>query len=54
MSDTDNLKTFYDLMMMKSKPSAKDEWLAKIRERQRRERKEELYSCSMKSRNTNS
>ena len=54
MSDTDNLKTFYSLMMMKSKPSAKDEWLAKIREHQRRKRKEELYSCSMKSRNTNS
>jgi len=53
MSDTDNLKTFYDLMM-KWKPSAKDEWLSKIRERQRRERKEKLYSCSMKSRNTNS
>jgi len=54
MSDTDNLKTFYSLMMMKSKLSVKDEWLAKIRERRRRKRKEELYSCSMKSRNTNS
>ena len=53
MSDTDNLKTFYGLMM-KSKQSVKDEWLAKIREHQRRKRKEELYSCSMKSRNTNS
>lgn len=54
MSNTDNLKTFYNLMMMKSKTSAKDERLAKIRELQRRKRKEELYSCSMKSRNTNS
>ena len=53
MSDTDNLKTF-DGLMMKSKQSTKGEWLAKMRERQRRERKEKLYSCSMNSRNTTS
>ncbi len=43
MSDIDNLKTFCSLVM-KSKLSSRDEQLAKIRERQRRERKEELYS----------
>ncbi len=41
MSDTDNLKVFNDL---ETKSSAKYEQLAKIRERQRRERKDELHS----------
>ena len=49
MSDTSNHKTPYGLAI-KLKPSAKDEQLAKIRERQRRQRKEELYSYSKKSR----
>ena len=49
MSDTSNQKTPYGLAI-KLKPSAKDEQLAKIRERQRRQRKEELYSYSSKSR----
>lgn len=43
MSDIDNLKELYDFVM-KLKPCADEEWLAKIRERQRRERKEKLYS----------
>jgi hypothetical protein len=41
MSDPDNLKAINDLVMQ---PSAEYERLAKIRERQRRERKDELYS----------
>ena len=45
MSDTDNLKAFNDLVM---KPSAEYERLAKIHDRQRRERKEELYSYHTK------
>lgn len=53
MSDTNNIKASYD-SAMKSKLSAKDERLAKIRERQRRERKEELYSYTTKSNKTNS
>ena len=53
MSNTGNLKTFYGFML-KSKLNAKDERLAKAREHQRRERKEELYSYRLKSRNTNS
>jgi len=49
MSDTSNQKTPYGLVI-KLKPSAKDEQLAKIREHQRRQRKEELYSYPTKSR----
>lgn len=41
MSDTDNLKDFNALVI---KPGTEYERLAKISERQRRERKEELYS----------
>jgi hypothetical protein len=41
MSDTDNLKDFNALAI---KPGTEYERLAKISERQRRERKEELYS----------
>ena len=53
MSDTSNQKTPYGLAI-KLKPSAKDEQLAEIRERQRRQRKEELYSYPTKSRKSNS
>ena len=45
MSDTANLMDFNALVMM---PSVEYERLAKIRERKRRERKEELYSCRAK------
>ena len=41
MSETDNLKALNDSVI---KPSTKYQRLAKIRERQRRERKEQLYS----------
>ena len=53
MSDTSNQKTPYGLVT-KLKLSVKGEQLAKICERQRRQRKEELYSypSSVKSRNT--
>jgi hypothetical protein len=51
MSDTNNLKVTYGLDM---KLSTKDEQLATIRERQKRLRKEELYSYPTKSRKTNS
>jgi len=47
MSDTENLKAFYGLVM-KPKLGAEEERLAKIRERQRRERKEKLYSYPSK------
>ena len=50
MSDIDDLKAFYSLVM-KPKLSAEDKRLAKIRERQRRERKEKLYSFPLNSRN---
>jgi len=43
MSDINNSKELYGLVK-KPKLSAEKERLAKIRERQRRERKEELYS----------
>ena len=45
MSGTANLIDFNALVMM---PSAEYERLAKLRERQRRERKEKLYSCRTK------
>ncbi len=48
MSDTNNLKVTYSLDM-KLKLSAKDEQLATIRERQKRQRKEELYSYPPRS-----
>ena len=50
MSDINNLKNSNRLPL---KPSTEYERLAKIRERQKRERKEKLYSCpsSAKSRN---
>lgn len=54
MSDTCNQKTLYCGLAIKLKLSAKDEQLAKIRERQRRQRKEELYSYHTKSRKSNS
>ena len=49
MSDIDGVKEFYGLVK-NLKLSAKEErvagdMLAKIREHQRRERKEQLYSC---------
>jgi len=47
MSDTNNLKASSG-SVMKSKLSANNERLAEIRESQRRERKEELYSYSHK------
>ena len=47
MSDTNNLKASSG-SVMKSNLSANNERLAEIRERQRRERKEELYSYSHK------
>ena len=47
MSDTNNLKASSG-SVIKSKLSAHNERLAEIRERQRRERKEELYSYSHK------
>ena len=53
MSDTNNLKAASG-SVMKSKLSVNNERLTEIRERQRRERKEELYSYSHKSRITNS
>ena len=53
MSDTSNLKASYG-SVTKLKLSAKDEQLAKIREYQRRQRKEELYSYPTKSRKSNS
>ena len=40
MNDTDNLKAFYSLVMM---PNSENERLAKIRERQRREREKKSY-----------
>jgi hypothetical protein len=51
MSKIQNVKAPYDLAM---KLRTKDERLAKIRQRQRRERKEELYSFPSKSRKNNS
>ena len=45
MSNIDYLKTLYGLVM-KPNLRAEEEQLAKIRERQRRERKEKLYSYS--------
>ena len=50
MNDADDLKEFYGLVS-KSKLSAEekrvaDDLLAKMRERQKRERKEKLYSYS--------
>ena len=45
MSDTGYLKEFYNLVK-KSKFSVEEERVAKVRERQRRERKEKLYSYS--------
>ena len=46
MNETANLKDFNALVMMSS---AEYDRLAKIRERQRRERKEEIYSyCTKK------
>ena len=45
MSDTGYLKGFYNLVK-KSKFSVEEERVAKVRERQRRERKEKLYSYS--------
>jgi hypothetical protein len=53
MSDIRNQRTSYSLAT-KLKLSAKDEQLVKIRECQRRQRKEELYSSPslIKSRNT--
>ena len=45
MSDIDNLKVICGLVM-KPKLSTEEEQAAKIRERQRRERKEKLYSYS--------
>ena len=53
MSDTNNLKASNG-SVIKTKLSAKNEELAEIRQRQRRERKEELYSYSKKSSKTNS
>ena len=61
MSNIDDSKTFYSLIddlnafysfAMKPKLSTEEEQLAKIRERQRRQRKEELYSypSSLKTR----
>ena len=52
MNDTNNLKAS-DGSVMKLKLSANNERLAEIRERQRRERKEELYSYPKKSSKTN-
>jgi hypothetical protein len=47
MDDTTNLTDFNVLVMM---PNTEYERLAKMRERQRRERKEELYSyCTKKT-----
>lgn len=43
MSSIDNLTVFYD-MSVKLTLSDEEERLAKIRERKRRERKEQLYS----------
>ena len=51
MSNIDDLKMLYGLVT-KPNLSAEEEQLAKIRERQRRERKEKLYSYPLKSRNT--
>ena len=48
MNNIDNLKEFYGLLK-KPKQNVEEERLAKIRERQRRERKEELYSYRSKS-----
>ncbi len=45
MSDIDDIKVSYDLVI-KPKLSVEDNQLAKIREQQRRERKEKLYSFS--------
>ena len=53
MNDTSNQKTPNGLAI-KLKLSAKDEHLANIRERQRRQRKEELYSYPTKNRKSNS
>ena len=53
MSNTINQKTPYGLVI-KLKLSAKNEQLAKIREYQRRQRKEELYSYPTKIRKSNS
>ncbi len=47
MSDTNNLKASSG-SVIKSELSANNERLAEIRERKRRERKEELYSYSHK------
>ena len=53
MSDIDELKALYDLAL-KLELSLEEQRLAKIRERQRRERKEKLYSypSSVKIRNS--
>ena len=53
MSDINNLKASSG-SVIKKKLSANNEKLAEIRQRQRRERKEELYSYSKKSSKTNS
>lgn len=53
MSDTNNLKASNG-SVMKSNLGAINERLAEIRERQKRERKEELYSYPKKSSKTNS
>ena len=53
MNNISNQETPYGLAI-KLKQSAKGEQLAEIRERQRRQRKEELYSYPMKSRKSNS
>lgn len=53
MSDTSNQKTPYGLVT-KLKLSVKGEQLAKICERQRRQRKEELYSYPTNIRKSNS
>ncbi len=45
MSDIDDIKVSYDLVM-KPKLSVEENQLAKIREQQRRERKQKLYSFS--------
>ena len=49
MSDIDNLKVFYGLVMKPTKLSTEEQRVAKIRENQRRERKEKLYSSGSKS-----
>ena len=53
MSDINNLKASSG-SVIKKKLSANNEKLAEIRQRQRRERKEELYSYSKNSSKANS